>query len=90
MMVRDQVPLEQVEPGLWRCELSLSRGWYEYLFLVDGTWVMDPDAPEVCPDGAGGMNAARMVEPVAAGHKISRPAADAGGRSRHSAVRRAS
>lgn len=64
MMVRDLVPLRQVKPGLWRCELPLSPGWHEYLFLVDHAWVMDPDALEVCPDGTGGFNAALMVKPV--------------------------
>lgn len=65
MSVRSVMPLKQEKPGLWCCELPLLRGWYEYLFLVDGAWVMDPDATEVCPDGAAGFNAARMVEPVA-------------------------
>ena len=79
MTVRAMMPLKQVKPGLWCCELPLLRGWYEYLFLVDGEWVMDPEAPEVCPDGANGFNAGRMVEPVAAG---------AGGGRRRSALRR--
>ena len=74
-MVRVLAPLTQVHPGLWRCELPLMPGWHEYLFLVDQVWVMDPDAPEVCPDGEGGFNAARMVEPVAASPKISPAAA---------------
>jgi len=73
MMVRHLVSLELVQPGLWRCELPLLPGWHEYLFLVDQVWVLDPDAPEVCPDGAGGFNAARMVEPLTAGHKIAHP-----------------
>jgi hypothetical protein len=35
------------------------------LFLVDGEWMLDPEAPEKCPDGAGGFNSARRIEPVA-------------------------
>ena len=68
MMVRHLVSLGLVQPGLWRCELPLLPGWHEYLFLVDHAWVMDPEAPEVCSDGAGGFNAARMVEPLTASH----------------------
>jgi hypothetical protein len=64
LMVREFVQLNQVAPGQWSCEISLAPGWHEYLFLVDGTWVMDPDAPETCPDYVGGFNAARMVGPV--------------------------
>lgn len=73
MMVRHLVPLGLVQPGLWGCALPLLPGWHEYLFLVDQTWVLDPDAAEVCPDGAGGFNAARMVEPVPASHRILPP-----------------
>ena len=70
MMVRHLVPLELVQPGLWCCELPLLPGWHEYLFLVDHAWVMDPEAPEVCSDGAGGFNAARMVDPETPRHTI--------------------
>jgi len=61
LMVRQMVGLEQTMPGQWRCEVLLAPGWHEYLFVVDGAWVMDPAAPEVCPDCAGGFNAALMV-----------------------------
>lgn len=73
MTVRSVAPLRQEQPGLWCCELPLLQGWYEYLFLVDGEWVMDPEASEVCPDGAEGFNAARMV--VATGNDTTRPPA---------------
>jgi hypothetical protein len=64
LMVREMVPLQEVSQGVWRCDLSRAPGRYEYLFLVDGSWVMDPDATEVCSDGAGGYNAARTVPPI--------------------------
>ncbi len=88
MAVRAIAPLKQEQPGLWCCELPLLQGWYEYLFLVDGEWVMDPDAPEVCPDGAGGVNAARMV--VATGDNTTRTLAGADGVNRPTALRHAS
>ncbi len=73
VMVRALVRLEQVEPGQWYCAVPLEPGWYEYLFLVDGQWMMDPEAPEVCPDGLGGFNAARMVEAEAPDNRVSLP-----------------
>jgi hypothetical protein len=89
MMVRDLVPLQQPKPGLWRCEVNLAPGWYEYLFLVDGAWVMDPDAAEVRPDGAGGFNAARKVEAAVAGAVAAVPAIPPVATRRSTALRRA-
>lgn len=89
LMVRAMVALEQVEPGQWRCTMPLSAGWYEYLFVVDGAWVMDPEAPEVCPDGAGGFNAARMVESATTSGRVSRLAAGADRGAKRQALRRA-
>lgn len=60
-MVAELLPLTEAEPGRWRCEALLRPGPCEYLFLVDGEWVMDPEAPGVRPDGAGGYNAVRPV-----------------------------
>ena len=37
--------------------VPLPRGAHEYMFLVDGTWVTDPAAPETRPDGFGRTNA---------------------------------
>jgi len=88
LMVRALVSLEQVKPGLWHCETPLAPGWHEYLFLVDGVWVMDPDAPEICADYSGGFNAARMVERAPAPARIRRPAARVR-ESRRPALRRA-
>jgi hypothetical protein len=66
LMVRELVRLEQVSPGRWHCELPLPPGRHEYLFLVDGTWVMDPEASEVCHDRDGGFNCTRLVQAPAA------------------------
>lgn len=70
LMVRELVRLTQVKPGQWRCEIKLPAGRHEYLFLVDGAWVMDPEAADVCHDLNGGFNCARLVQPPAAGMKV--------------------
>ena len=36
-------PLERTSNGLWKINLSLSPGKYEYRFLVDGQWHNDPE-----------------------------------------------
>ena len=74
-MVRQLVRLKEVEPGWWKGLVLLSPGPHEYLFVVDGAWVMDPDTPEMCPDFEGGCNAVRTVEPAVVPTKAPRPAA---------------
>jgi 1,4-alpha-glucan branching enzyme len=50
------------EKGFWTATISLPRGRYEYLFLIDGTtWVSDPAAPSL-PDGMGGINSVVFVD----------------------------
>ncbi len=46
------------EGGVWTVEVPLSPGQrYEYMFVVDGQWVTDPNAPASVEDGFGGRNA---------------------------------
>jgi 1,4-alpha-glucan branching enzyme len=35
-------PLKKSAKGVWKINLNLSPGRYEYRFLVDGTWQNDP------------------------------------------------
>jgi hypothetical protein len=51
------LPMEEVEPGLWRAELELEPGTYQYKYVIDGTtWKEDPNAPGYVDDGFGGYN----------------------------------
>ena len=46
------------ENGVWTLEVPLPAGRrYEYLFVVDGQWKVDPDAAATVDDGFGGSNA---------------------------------
>ncbi len=54
-------PLSRGDGGEWRRELPLPVGRYEYLFVVDGTWIPDPAAPESVPNEFGGMNSVLSV-----------------------------
>ncbi|WP_044891958.1 glycogen-binding domain-containing protein [Opitutus terrae] len=53
----DAAAMIQVIPGRWELEVSLPPGRHEYLFVVDGKWVVDPTAKETCPNPYGGLNA---------------------------------
>lgn len=57
----DAAALTQVMPGRWELEVSLPPGRHEYLFVVDGKWVVDPSAKETCPNPYGGVNGIAQV-----------------------------
>lgn len=54
-------PLRPAKGGVWQGELKLTPGRYEYLFVVDGTWLPDPAAPETAPNPFGGWNSVLSV-----------------------------
>lgn len=63
-LIRALVRLSKATPPLWQGLISLRPGWCEYLFLVDGEWTPDPNAPERCPDSTGDFSSARWIEPA--------------------------
>ena len=50
-----------VEDSVWEAVLELTPGVYEYKFIVDGNWVVDPNAFAFGDDGFGGKNGAFEV-----------------------------
>jgi len=54
-------PLTKGKKGLWKSELNLSPGEYEYLFVVDGVWTFDPAAAQHAPNPFGSSNCLRLV-----------------------------
>ena len=67
-MVRMIVPLGQAFAGYWSGHVALPPGRHEYLYLVDGAWLMDPEATGTCDDGVGGTHCIRTV--VAGEHLV--------------------
>lgn len=55
-------PMIEVGQGVWKKEIMLKPGYYEYRFVVDGTWVDDPNASEWIPNEFGAANAVLRVE----------------------------
>jgi len=46
--------------GTWITELALAPGRYEYLFLIDGIWTLDPHAEQI-PNPYGSHNSVVVV-----------------------------
>ena len=40
----------------WEWDFSLNAGFYQYIFVVDGKEMLDPNNPEQRPNGQGGFN----------------------------------
>ncbi len=54
--VPEKTPLNTTGDGRWTAELRLGRGRHEYLFVVDGCWLPDPNAKESVANPYGGWN----------------------------------
>jgi 1,4-alpha-glucan branching enzyme len=50
------------DDDIWRITLTLAPGQYEYKFVVDGTWMEDPNNPDSVADPFGGNNSLLTVE----------------------------
>jgi beta-lactamase regulating signal transducer with metallopeptidase domain len=48
--------------GEWVCKISLPPGKYEYKFIVDGNWLVDPRNPKTKYDDRGNENSVLVVE----------------------------
>jgi len=47
--------------GGWVKELTIAPGRYEYMFVVDGQWMADPNAKEFVPNPFGGQNSVLVI-----------------------------
>ena len=47
--------------GAWFKELTIGPGRYEYMFVVDGQWLPDPNAKEFAPNPFGGQNSVLVI-----------------------------
>jgi 1,4-alpha-glucan branching enzyme len=52
----EMAPLAPAGNGRWVGDLSLKPGRHEYLFVVDGQWMTDPNAKESVQNPFGGRN----------------------------------
>lgn len=57
----EATPLIKADNGKWVRDLSVTPGRYEYLFVVDGQWLPDPNAKESVVNPFGGKNSVMVV-----------------------------
>ena len=57
----DTTPLVPLGNGRWKGDLKLGPGRHEYLFVVDGHWLPDPNAKESVQNPFGGRNSVLTV-----------------------------
>jgi len=48
--------------GKWFCKVDLSPGTYQYKYIVDGNWIVDPANPYVVDDGSGNKNSQIIIK----------------------------
>jgi len=53
---QDQGRMQKGKNGEWRKRVNLQPGRYEYKFIVDGEWQVDPDASEWARNTFGSEN----------------------------------
>ena len=57
----EQTPLSPAGNGRWAGGLKVGPGRHEYLFVVDGKWLPDPNAKESVENPFGGRNSVLTV-----------------------------
>lgn len=55
-------PLIKAEKGIWQIELYLEAGEYEYKFVVDEEWKIDPECTIFGATPEGTINCVKVVE----------------------------
>ena len=57
----EATPLTPRGEGHWCGDLTVKPGRHEYLFVVDGQWLPDPNAKETVSNPFGGRNSVLLV-----------------------------
>jgi 1,4-alpha-glucan branching enzyme len=47
--------------GLYSTSILLKKGKYEYKFVIDGAWCIDPECPDWTPNDMGSLNSVMSV-----------------------------
>lgn len=55
------IPMRREANGLWSIEVSLSSGRYEYKFIVDDQWRIDPANSQTITNSFGTQNSVKQV-----------------------------
>lgn len=52
----ESYPMKNVGNGKWERQIVLQTGKYEYKFMVDGCWMVDPENDQTCQNSFGTYN----------------------------------
>ncbi len=55
-------PMKKDKDGVWRKIVMVYPGRYEYKFLVDGGWQLDPQNQDCCQNSFGSKNNVLVVD----------------------------
>lgn len=58
---RSKKLMKQTKPDIWELTVPVQSGRYEYKFVVDNTWIEDPENPETITNEFGGKNSVLEV-----------------------------
>lgn len=58
----EEIPLTETAPGSFEVTIDLEPGVYQYKFIVDGQWTLDPENPNITVNGMGTLNSLLKVE----------------------------
>ena len=64
-------PMTRADGGKWVADLTLHHGVYEYRFVVDGEWRLDPNNMESVPNPFGEANSLLIIGPFR--HPVEKP-----------------
>lgn len=54
--------LDKKGEGIYRCQLRLEPGEYQYKFVVDGVWCLDSSNPNFVPNDIGSLNSVLTIK----------------------------
>lgn len=66
-------PLKKKPGGFWEKIVMLTPGRYEYKYMVDGSWCLDPSNPRVCDNFFGTGNSVIEINPATADPRSRKP-----------------
>ena len=55
-------PMRKQKDGSFSCTITLPKGTYEYKFLLDGQWVVDPDNNAWAMNPYGTVNSVAQID----------------------------
>ena len=58
---QEGVTMKKDKNGVWKIELELNPGRYEYKFIVDGKWWTDPSNKKIAVNSFGDVNSVLEV-----------------------------